>query len=190
MSTVELAIDPGISGGLVFVGGDKIVAACPMPVITAVKNKRKKSVVDSGAIDVLLRQYTPERVFIEDVHSSPQMGVTSAFSFGQGLGRVEGLSAAHIREILYVPPQTWKARLGCTADKDQTMSRGLLPAKGGLLLKAYGSSVSLLIKPHRRGKVKPPYAVNYFHEGMTEAALIGLYGRLCLDEVRDRQKKR
>ncbi len=60
---------------------------------------------------------------MERVRSSPQMGVTSAFTFGRGFGQIEmGLIAAGIRyeEVL---PQRWQKDLGCMTKGDKNVSK-------------------------------------------------------------------
>jgi hypothetical protein len=51
---------------------------------------------------------------IERVRSSPQMGVTSAFTFGHGYGLLGGLLVAERIPFLEVLPQTWQKRMGLT----------------------------------------------------------------------------
>lgn len=63
------------------------------------------------------------KAYIEAVHSSPQMGVTSAFTFGQGFGRLEmALTAAGI-PFERVTPQRWQKALGCLTGGDKNISK-------------------------------------------------------------------
>lgn len=57
---------------------------------------------------------------LEHVGSSPQMGVTSAFNFGDGFGQVKGILEA--LEIPYelVHPIKWKKLFSCTLGKSAT----------------------------------------------------------------------
>lgn len=54
---------------------------------------------------------------IEDVWSSPQMGVTSAFSFGRSKGVIEGIAAALAMRTEYVSPAKWKRDMKLGKDK-------------------------------------------------------------------------
>jgi Holliday junction resolvasome RuvABC endonuclease subunit len=63
------------------------------------------------------------RAFIEQVHSSPQMGVKSAFTFGQGYGHLEmALTAANI-PFERVRPQKWQQAMGCMTKGDKNVSK-------------------------------------------------------------------
>jgi hypothetical protein len=62
---------------------------------------------------------------VEIVHSSPQMGVKSAFSFGQGYGALRMAFIAAGIPFEGVRPQQWQKELGCLSggDKNKTKSR-------------------------------------------------------------------
>ena len=61
--------------------------------------------------------------YLESVHSSPQMGVTSAFTFGQGFGHLEmALTAAGI-PFHRVSPQKWQKVMGCMTKGDKNVSK-------------------------------------------------------------------
>ena len=89
------------------------------------------------------------RAFLEQVHSSPQMGVKSAFTFGNGFGHLEmGLTAAGI-PFERVRPQVWQKTMQCMSkgDKNVTKRRAqeLFPdikvthaTADGLLIMSYG----------------------------------------------------
>jgi hypothetical protein len=67
--------------------------------------------------------YTPCRAYIEQVHSSPQMGVKSAFTFGNGFGHLEmALTAAGI-PFERIRPQVWQKSLGCLTGGDKNVSK-------------------------------------------------------------------
>lgn len=60
-------------------------------------------------------------VYIENVHASPQMGVTSAFTFGKGFGALLGAAYAYFTaSVILVPPATWQAALGCMSQGDKS----------------------------------------------------------------------
>jgi hypothetical protein len=63
------------------------------------------------------------KAYIEQVSSSPQMGVVSAFSFGRGYGNLEmALTAAGI-PFERVRPQVWQKSLGCMTKGDKNVSK-------------------------------------------------------------------
>ena len=57
---------------------------------------------------------------LEHVTSSPQMGVTSSFTFAEGFGFVQGVLAAFFIPTQLVKPQVWKKHFGCILGKDAT----------------------------------------------------------------------
>jgi hypothetical protein len=98
-----LGADPGENGGIAVVFGEQSYR----PVVYQ---------LPEADVDLfnLLQQFDPNfNVFacVELVHSSPQMGVASAFTFGLGYGKLlMGLTAAGIPYI-QVTPQKWQAAL-------------------------------------------------------------------------------
>jgi len=98
-------------------------------------------------------RYSSPKAYIEQVHSSPQMGVKSAFTFGQGFGHLEmALTAAGI-PFERVSPQKWQKALGCSTGGDKNVSKRkaqeLFPAmkcthatSDALLIAEYGRRVN------------------------------------------------
>jgi hypothetical protein len=90
------------------------------------------------------------KAYIEQVSSSPQMGVVSAFSFGRGYGNLEmALTAAGI-PFERVRPQVWQKAMGCMTKGDKNISKAkaqeLFPDKkiihataDALLIALYGT---------------------------------------------------
>lgn len=90
-----ITIDPGIGGGMAaFVRGDLITAAF----------------TTEGDACQWLRQFDPATAtaWIEEVHSSPQMGVRSAFTFGRNFGFWLGALGALQIPVRMVKPQVWQ----------------------------------------------------------------------------------
>jgi Holliday junction resolvasome RuvABC endonuclease subunit len=150
MTTVICGIDPGLNGAFAFIDlEDKTLEIVDMPT----KEKNGKRHVDPVAVGAILNQYLPDQAFLEQVHSSPQMGVSSSFSFGRSSGIILGAAGASCVPVTEVPPSVWKPRMGCSADKKQTVAQAtkLIPS---------GASAWKLVK----------------HTDRAEAALIALYG--------------
>ena len=57
---------------------------------------------------------------VEDVSSSPQMGVKSAFSFGENFGFIKGVLRANAIPHELVRPIKWKKAFSCQLGKDAT----------------------------------------------------------------------
>lgn len=114
-------IDPGTKGAFSFLDTDAntlTVQDMPTTVTSAGKN-----VVDYVEVGRILRVYKPDKVILEDVHSSPQMGVVSSFTFGRATGILQGACAALEIPVTFVLPQIWKKAMGCTSDKKKTVER-------------------------------------------------------------------
>lgn len=93
-------IDPGAFGGFALIRGKEVIYE-PMP----------ETPLEIKA--ALLRLFlNADYILLEKVHSSPQMGVTSAFSFGKNYGAVElGLAFLEVPHNL-ITPQMWQGGLG------------------------------------------------------------------------------
>jgi Holliday junction resolvasome RuvABC endonuclease subunit len=63
------------------------------------------------------------RACIEIVHSSPQMGVTSAFTFGRSYGLLRGIVLAHKIPLIEVRPQKWQKAMGCMSKGDKNVTK-------------------------------------------------------------------
>ncbi len=106
--TVYLGIDPGKSGGLSALMRNN-VDYVPMP----------ETETDVCCWIKAWASISTKAV-IERVHSSPQMGVASAFTFGQGYGFLRGCLIAAGIPFLEVMPGTWMKALGIPVRKKGT----------------------------------------------------------------------
>ena len=92
-----LAIDPGVSGGFAFNHNDGL------------RVWKYKSDADTiERIKLLNTTFTIHNAILEKVHSSPQMGVRSAFTFGENFGLWRGLLETLSIPVRLVPPQEWQ----------------------------------------------------------------------------------
>jgi Holliday junction resolvasome RuvABC endonuclease subunit len=147
MSRITIGIDPGANGAIAWIDerGKSCVEKMPdtLPdlweLICDITNF-PRSAIDG-------RKY---KAYIEQVSSSPQMGVVSAFSFGRGYGNLEmALTAAGI-PFERVRPQVWQKAMGCMTKGDKNISKAkaqeLFPDKkvihataDALLIALYGT---------------------------------------------------
>ena len=73
--------------------------------------------------DTFIRNISTIKAYLEQVHSSPQMGVVSSFTFGNGFGHLEmALTAAGI-PFERVRPQVWQKAMGCMTKGDKNVSK-------------------------------------------------------------------
>lgn len=170
-----VGIDPGITGGLALLNHDATrVKTWPMPTRTIVTGGRPRKEVDPGELavmaeDILLSFEDDCIVTIEQVSSSPQMGVASAFNFGMSYGMALSCFAffarnteEHTIRIVGAVPAVWKRHMRVSAPgaASTEMKRIARTAAAKLWPRAY--------KEFEMAK----------QDGRAEAALLAEYGRL------------
>jgi hypothetical protein len=110
-----IGIDPGKNGGIAWIANGK-------PCVEKMPETAKElwELIESiqfSVFDFAIKAY------LEQVHSSPQMGVKSAFTFGNGFGHLEmALTAAGI-PFERVRPQAWQKTMGCLTKGDKNVSK-------------------------------------------------------------------
>jgi len=147
MSRITIGIDPGANGAIAWIDerGKSCVEKMPDTLQDLWELIRDITNFPRSAIDG--RKY---KAYIEQVSSSPQMGVVSSFSFGRGYGNLEmALTAAGI-PFERVRPQVWQKAMGCMTKGDKNISKAkaqeLFPDKkvihataDALLIALYGT---------------------------------------------------
>jgi len=103
-------IDPGKQGGLAFKDGNKVQAV-------------SFSTLTHPEIAHKLREFMPEKVYLEKVHSMPGQGVSSVFKFGEGFGHLKGTLDALGIPYELVSPLKWQTSLGCRTGGDKNVSK-------------------------------------------------------------------
>lgn len=113
MSKCIIGIDPGASGGIAWICDGK-------PCV----EKMPETLQDLWDLICDMKTDGGDFVaYLEQVSSSPQMGVVSSFSFGRGYGNLEmALTAAGI-PFERVRPQVWQKSLGCMTKGDKNVSK-------------------------------------------------------------------
>ena len=144
---ITIGVDPGANGAIAWIDerGKSCVEKMPDTLQDLWELIRDITNFPRSAIDG--RKY---KAYIEQVSSSPQMGVVSAFSFGRGYGNLEmALTAAGI-PFERVRPQVWQKAMGCMTKGDKNISKAkaqeLFPDKkvihataDALLIALYGT---------------------------------------------------
>lgn len=109
-----IGIDPGTNGGIAWITDGK-------PCVEKMPDTLKDLWELLRDIDIASEEYC--HAYIEQVHSSPQMGVKSAFTFGNGFGHLEmALTAAGI-PFTRIRPQAWQKELGCLTKGDKNITK-------------------------------------------------------------------
>lgn len=117
MKQFVLGIDPGKNGGIVGLTNGNINLIDKMPQTPVEMWGYFKS---SGLHLLLKSTESKSYVFIEDVHSMPTDGVRSAFTFGRGVGLLDGVLSFYPVDIIRVIPSKWMDALGCKRDGDES----------------------------------------------------------------------
>ncbi len=112
---IYFGIDPGKSGSIAAVWDDGELYA------TQARLNGTECDVSS-----FLRAFdlSEARALIERVSSSPQMGVTSAFTFGRSYGFLRGLLSGLQIPFEEVSPQVWQRKMGCLSGGDKNVTKG------------------------------------------------------------------
>lgn len=112
---IVIGIDPGKNGGIAFIDTDLAMRDGT----TAVKMPATEADVWE-----VLRQYGGDDfAVVEKVASSPQMGVTSAFTFGKGYGVLLGCLTAAGIPFEEVSPQKWQKAMNCLTHGDKNVTK-------------------------------------------------------------------
>jgi Holliday junction resolvasome RuvABC endonuclease subunit len=112
---ITIGIDPGKNGGIAVIDekGDAYADKMPETLQDLYELLNSFSVGYDGNC----------RAYIEQVHSSPQMGVKSAFTFGNGFGHLEMALTACGIPFERIRPQAWQKALGCMTKGDKNVSK-------------------------------------------------------------------
>ena len=112
---VTIGIDPGTNGGIAWIMDGKPCVE-KMPDTLQDLWELLRDICQSAGTEV-------PHCYLEQVHSSPQMGVKSAFTFGNGFGHLEmALTAAGI-PFTRVRPQVWQKELGCMTKGNKNITK-------------------------------------------------------------------
>ena len=116
-----IGCDPGVNGGIAWItDGKPCVEKMPDTLQDLWELLQDIRAAASPPLGV---GETNAMAYIEQVHSSPQMGVKSAFTFGNGFGHLEmALTAAGI-PFTRVRPQVWQKELGCMTKGNKNISK-------------------------------------------------------------------
>lgn len=114
--TLYIGCDPGVSGCLALIGGDRKPSFQRLD--ETLKDVHSWLWFAAAEID----DPSPVAV-LERVASSPQMGVKSAFTFGQAYGSLEALLVAVGCRIERVSPAVWQKALGCRTKGDKNVTK-------------------------------------------------------------------
>lgn len=120
-----LGVDPGFSGAVASLNiiSGSIVHLYPMPITYKRIGTGHRPEIDTNVLHnylLMIRQNCSTMV-LEKVTASPQMGVTSAFRFGEGYGIILGIAEALAFRIIHANPSVWKSAMNLSRDKNASL---------------------------------------------------------------------
>lgn len=113
---IFIGIDPGSSGGIGYLDDDGDCGFTPLGKLT-------EREIHLFVKEICCLDDDDPCAVIELVHSSPQMGVKSAFTFGRSYGFLRGILAANHVKYVEVRPQAWQKAMGCLTKGDKNVSK-------------------------------------------------------------------
>jgi hypothetical protein len=118
MKKIYIGIDPGKSGAIAFLPseGDPWIVR-----LDYTDHDIKTAFYDALRYGSEMDWKTS--AVLEKVHSSPQMGVKSSFSFGQSFGKLEMLLACLQIPFEYVTPSKWQGDMKCRTKGDKNVTK-------------------------------------------------------------------
>ncbi len=158
-----IGIDPGLSGAIAFFASVDDLMIIDVPSFEASRGKQVDLHKLVSSFNEALTVYEPKHAFIENVHTMPKQGISSAFKFGKTCAYLEMLIAAFSIPITLVTPQEWKKELKVQKHKDNSRLRAsqLLPEHANMwplkkhhnraeaiLIAYYGNILKTVVYPH------------------------------------------
>jgi Holliday junction resolvasome RuvABC endonuclease subunit len=124
---IVAGIDPGLSGAVAILDHDgSLLCVFDIPTVEEAHGKGMRSRVSPALLqDELIGDVKVGVAFIEHVASSPQMGVTSAFRFGEAFGATLAVLQCLGIKTELVRPQTWKKALGLNSEAEVSRARAI-----------------------------------------------------------------
>lgn len=145
LANCYIGVDPGKSGGISYILEDE---RWPTAVFANNMPKTDRDVLDMfvGISKLATNVYA----VVEVVHSSPQMGVRSAWTFGRGYGALRMALVAAGIPTEDVTPQRWQRTLGCLTAGDKNITKARAQSMFPSVKCTHNVSDSLLLSEYCR----------------------------------------
>lgn len=115
-----IGIDPGKSGAMAVIRRDKTTDIYDFDLDLYIEILKDIKDLDSS-ISIYLG--------VEKVHSMPNQGVSSTFTFGQRLGEIEGVLKTIGFKYELIPPQVWQKSCGIPPKSDKKAIANIISTK-------------------------------------------------------------
>jgi crossover junction endodeoxyribonuclease RuvC len=98
------AFDPGITGAIALMDHGRLTDVMEMPT--------NAGRTDGGQIAVILGEFLPDQVIVENTQPMPKNGSIASYSLGLNTGIILGVVQAMAHPLVRVRPQEWKKGMG------------------------------------------------------------------------------
>lgn len=114
-----LGIDPGLSGAIAFLHGDQLLHVEDLPTVDVAHGDKSRKEISPALLHdrIIHTDIKISHAMVEHVWSSPGMGVTSSFRFGQAFGCIMAVLACAGIKTHLVRPAEWKRAFALNKDK-------------------------------------------------------------------------
>lgn len=147
-NTLFIGVDPGKSGAIAFI--DTVSGDC-----WTVSNDSTLHDLYQALIDAQVSIGGNEsHAIIEKVHSSPQMGVKSAFTFGQSFGQLEALLVGAGISYEYVSPAKWQGDMKCRTKGNKNVTKAAAQRLFPKMKITHANADAILIAEYSRRNAK------------------------------------
>ena len=122
--SIFIGIDPGVGGAVVWYDrdADRLIDVVDMPTVENGPKGRRR--ISAAILKSYLLRSPIGTAVVEDVGPMPHEGAVGAFSFGRGVGVIEGVLSGLNIPVLWIRPQAWKKRLNFPAGATKDYARG------------------------------------------------------------------
>ena len=124
---VYVGIDPGLSGAIAVINTyGEVCKIFDLPLEQIGKKRRINALQLADTFRAILSLYNVVACALERVSSSPQQGVSSAFTFGDTSGVIRGTISALGLRLFFITPQKWKSNFHLVGkEKDESRRTAL-----------------------------------------------------------------
>lgn len=113
---VLIAIDPGLSGGIAWLKNGKVEAVNMPDTIAGIRDvlNQARTEVDPIGGGLAWHSYAEALCYVEEVHSTPQQGVKSVWTFGMHYGTLKAVLLCLGISMKLVAPAVWMKGIRAT----------------------------------------------------------------------------
>jgi crossover junction endodeoxyribonuclease RuvC len=117
-----IGIDPGVCGAVAVLDDGYLLYVVDMP--TLEDGPKGRRTINAPLLAEIIARPHAEKAFVEKVGTRPGEGAVGSFSFGRGVGIIEGICAALDLPVEKVTPQSWRKYHGLSKEaKDASRSK-------------------------------------------------------------------